>query len=149
MVGDNNKLGHNGVFVLADCAINENPSADEIVNIAFSTVNSTKTLISGINPKVALLSYSTKGSANGEHAIKMREATNKIMQFKPNFVVDGEFQLDAAVVNSVAAKKAKNSPLKGQANILIFPDFCQLKHNKQKEDDNVIKFKNTSSYIPL
>lgn len=122
MVSENESFGEDGVFVLSDCGINENPTAQDLCQIVFDTVASARQT-TNITPKVALLSYSTLGSAEGAHPTKMREAKQFILQQRPNFVVDGEMQLDASIVPAVAAKKAPNSMLKGEANILIFPDL--------------------------
>lgn len=122
MVSENESFGEDGVFVLSDCGINENPTAQDLCQIVFDTVASARQT-TNITPKVALLSYSTLGSAEGSHPTKMREAKQFILQQQPNFVVDGEMQLDASIVPAVAAKKAPNSMLKGEANILIFPDL--------------------------
>ena len=110
------------LYVIADGGVILNPTADELADITCDTVNSFKTLI-GDNPKVALLSYSTKGSAGGESAEKVVTAYEILRQKKVKFVFDGELQLDAAIVPEVAAKKCPKSPVKGEANVLIFPDL--------------------------
>ena len=91
--------------------------------ICFDTVKSARTVANIKQPKVALLSYSTKGSADGDSALKVRDATSLILAENPDFIVDGEFQFDSAVVPSVCAKKAPGSKVEGKANILIFPDL--------------------------
>lgn len=123
MISDNKEFGEDGVVVLSDCGLNIDPTADHLKQICFDTVKSATTVANISNPKVALLSYSTKGSADGDSAQKVREATNLILAQNPPFVVDGEFQFDAAVVPSVCAKKAHGSKVEGKANILIFPDL--------------------------
>lgn len=110
------------VYVLADCGMNINPTADEIVEIAKMSAVSART-IAGIEPKVALLSYSTKGSAEGDDAIKMREAKVKLDEQNVDFEYDGEMQLDCAIVPSVAALKAPNSSVGGKANVFVFPNL--------------------------
>ncbi len=122
MVVPDCKYGENGVFVFGDCGLNENPNAEQLSEIAISSSNSFKQLI-GENPKVAMLSYSTYGSAHSELTEKVIEATNLVKQKNPDLCVDGELQLDAAIIPEVAEFKAKGSKLQGQANTLIFPDL--------------------------
>ncbi len=117
----NNEQGEE-VYVLSDCGVNINPTADEIVEIAKLSAVSART-IAGIEPKVALLSYSTKGSAEGDDAIKMREAKAKLDEQKVDFEYDGEMQLDCAIVPSVAQLKAPGSPVGGKANVFVFPNL--------------------------
>jgi phosphate acetyltransferase len=108
-------------FVFADCAINISPSADELAEIAISTAETAKSF--DIDPKVAMLSFSTKGSAASMETQKVSEATRTAQQTRPDLVIDGEFQFDAAFVPAVAQKKAPDSPLRGEANIFIFPSL--------------------------
>ena len=122
MVVPNCKYGENGVLVFGDCGLNENPNAEQLSEIAISSSNSFKQLI-GKEPKVAMLSYSTYGSAHSELTEKVIEATKLIKQKNPNLCVDGELQLDAAIIPEVAEFKAKGSKLQGKANTLIFPDL--------------------------
>ena len=122
MVVPNCKYGENGVLVFGDCGLNENPNAEQLSEIAISSSNSFKQLI-GKEPKVAMLSYSTYGSAHSELTEKVIEATNLVKQKNPDLCVDGELQLDAAIIPEVAEFKAKGSKLQGQANTLIFPDL--------------------------
>ncbi len=122
MVVPDCKYGENGVFVFGDCGLNENPNAEQLSEIAISSSNSFKQLI-GEEPKVAMLSYSTYGSAHSELTEKVIEATNLVKQKNPDLCVDGELQLDAAIIPEVAEFKAKGSKLQGQANTLIFPDL--------------------------
>ena len=122
MVVPNCKYGENGVLVFGDCGLNENPNAEQLSEIAISSSNSFKQLI-GKEPKVAMLSYSTYGSAHSELTEKVIEATKLVKQKNPNLCVDGELQLDAAIIPEVAEFKAKGSKLQGQANTLIFPDL--------------------------
>ncbi len=113
-------------LLYADCGVNPNPTADELVDIAISTIQTHKALLGGV-AKVAFLSFSTKGSAKHEIVDKMIEAAAKtkarVAAEGINAVVDGELQADAALVPAIAAKKAPGSALKGDANILIFPDL--------------------------
>lgn len=109
-------------FLFADCAINPDPTPDLLVQIAIDSVNSYKQLIGSI-PKVAFLSYSTHDSASGPAVEKVKIAAKTFQSLCPEIVSDGEVQLDAAISPEVAQIKAPNSPLKGQANILIFPDL--------------------------
>jgi phosphate acetyltransferase len=114
------------VLFYADSGVNPNPTAEQLVDIVVSTIHSFKALIGG-QPRVALLSFSTRGSASHPLVDKMtlatRLASERVAELKLDAVVDGELQLDAAIVPSVAAKKCADSPLKGAANILIFPDL--------------------------
>lgn len=116
------KQGHDGVLAFADCALVVNPTAVEVAEIAISTAHSTR-VIMGAGPKVALLSFSTKGSAKHPRAGKMIEALRILHERAPDLSVDGELQADAALVSSVAASKAPGSPVAGHANTLIFPDL--------------------------
>jgi len=114
------------VLLFADCGVNPNPDADQLVDIAMATSKTYRALI-GKQPKVAFLSFSTKGSAENEILVKVTEAANKfaakVKAENLDILCDGELQADAALVPSVAAAKAPESPLKGAANILIFPDL--------------------------
>lgn len=122
MIVPNNSYGEDGVLVFGDCAVNPNPTAQQLADIAIASAESA-VQIAGISPKVALLSYSTKGSASGELVDKVTSALEIIKQHKPDLAVDGELQADAALVSSVAALKAPNSTIAGNANVLIFPDL--------------------------
>lgn len=119
-----NEFGEDGVFIFADCGMNENPNEEQLADIA---IESSKSFIELVNPegipKIAMLSYSTKGSAHSELTEKVINATKLIHEKEPNLLVDGELQLDAAIVPEVASSKAPNSPIKGNSNILIFPDL--------------------------
>lgn len=115
-------LGHDGMLLFADCAVNPNPTAEELAAIAIATADTAKNLCK-INPKVAMLSFSTKGSAKHEVVDKVRRATEIANELRPDLDIDGELQLDAALVGSVASQKAPNSKVAGKANILVFPDL--------------------------
>ncbi|HPE16175.1 MAG TPA: phosphate acetyltransferase [Oscillospiraceae bacterium] len=108
-------------YAMADCAINLNPSEDDLAEIAEATVVTAR--IFGIDPKVALLSYSTKGSGKGETVDKVRGAAEKLAARHPDFPVDGELQFDAAFAPEVGRQKAPGSPVAGWANTFIFPDI--------------------------
>jgi phosphate acetyltransferase len=115
--------GNDGVLAFADCALVVDPCAVEVAEIAISTAHSTR-VIMGADPKVALLSFSTKGSAKHPHAEKMVEALRILRERAPDLAVDGELQADTALVPSVGASKAPGSPVAGRANTLIFPDLA-------------------------
>ena len=116
------ELGSNGIFLFADCGVNPNPNEQELADIAIQTAKSAKELLN-IEPKVALLSFSSKGSAEHELIDKVRHAYDIVKEKEPNLIIDGEIQVDAAIIPEVAQLKSPNSPLKGNANILIFPDL--------------------------
>ena len=122
MVVPNCTYGEDGVFIFADCGLNEYPDADALSEIAISSSKSFKQLV-GKEPKVAMLSYSTMGSAHSPLTEKVVEATKLLKEKAPNLVCDGEIQLDAAIIPEIAERKAPNSPLKGESNVLIFPDL--------------------------
>lgn len=115
------KDGEQELIAMGDCAINLKPTEDDLVEIGIETANCAK--IFGIDPKVAYLSYSTKGSGKGEDVDKMRNACEKAKAAAPDLAIDGELQFDAAVSPVVAATKCKGSPVAGQANTFIFPDI--------------------------
>jgi phosphate acetyltransferase len=107
--------------LFADCGFVMDPNAEELSEIAISTADSAKKF--GLDPKIAMLSFSTHGSASNPSVDKVREATELVRKKRPDLVVDGEIQLDAAIIPSIAAKKCPDCVLKGEANILIFPDL--------------------------
>lgn len=115
-------LGENGTFLFADCGLNQDPTADELADIAETSSKSFKSLI-GAKPIIAMLSHSTKGSAKHPLVDKMVEATNIARERYPNLCIDGELQADAALVPSVAKTKAPGSEVGGKANVLIFPNL--------------------------
>ncbi len=117
------KYGQDGVLVFGDCAVNILPSAEQLADIAIASADSAKA-IAGINdPKVALLSFSTKGSAKHENVDKVTTALNIVKEKAPELNVDGELQADAALVAAVGKLKAPGSNVAGEANVLIFPDL--------------------------
>lgn len=122
MVVPDCEYGENGTFIFGDAGLNENPNPDQLSEIAISSSKSFKQLVQK-EPKVAMLSYSSHGSAHSELTEKVIEATNLLKEKEPNLIADGELQLDAAIIPEVAASKAPTSPLKGEANVLIFPNL--------------------------
>jgi len=114
--------GAEGQMLFADCAVNPNPNEDELAEIAIATADSAKNLLQ-IEPKVAMLSFSTMGSAKSELVDKVVNATRTAKALRPDLAIDGELQLDAAIVESVGKKKAPNSTVAGKANVLVFPDL--------------------------
>ena len=122
MVVPDCEYGENGTFIFGDSGLNENPNEEQLSEIAISSSKSFHQLV-GKTPKVAMLSYSTHGSAKSELTEKMINATKLVKEKEPDLIVDGELQLDAAIVPEVAKFKAPNSPVKGEANVLIFPNL--------------------------
>ncbi len=122
MVVPNCEHGENGTFVFSDCGLNEYPDSDALSEIAISSAKSFEQLV-GTQPKIAMLSYSTYGSAHSPLTDKVVEATKLLKQKEPNLICDGELQLDAAIIPEIAASKAPGSPVAGKANTLIFPDL--------------------------
>lgn len=116
------EYGENGTFIFGDSGLNENPTAEELSEIAISSSKSFEQLV-GTEPKVAMLSYSTYGSAKSELTEKVIEATKLVKEKAPSLCVDGELQLDAAIVPEIAKSKAPGSKVAGNANVLIFPDL--------------------------
>lgn len=122
MVVPDCEYGANGTFIFADSGLVQNPTPDELASIANSSAESFELLV-GEEAKVALLSHSTKGSAKHADVTKVTDALALAKEQFPNLNVDGEFQLDAAIVPSVGASKAPGSPIAGKANVLVFPDL--------------------------
>ncbi|MEZ5346480.1 MAG: phosphate acetyltransferase [Pyrinomonadaceae bacterium] len=122
MVVPDKKFGHQGAMIYADCGVVIDPDVTQLAEIAIASADSCRALI-GTEPKVAMLSFSTKGSAKHPFAEKVIEATKTIKVRMPELEVDGELQADAALVPAVARSKAEGSPVAGQANVLIFPDL--------------------------
>ena len=122
MVVPDCEYGENGTFIFSDCGLNENPDSEALSEIAISSSKSFEQLV-GKQSKIAMLSYSTYGSAHSELTDKVITATNLVRQKAPELIVDGELQLDAAIIPDIAKSKAPGSPLKGEANTLIFPEL--------------------------
>lgn len=118
----NSEFGENGLFFFSDCGLNQNPNSEELAQIAISTAKSFETLVER-KPKVAMLSYSTMGSAKADEVTKVQEATKLAKEQAPELLLDGEMQLDAALVPSIAKTKAPESKVAGCANVLIFPEL--------------------------
>ena len=117
------EYGQDGVMIFADCAVNPNPTAEQMAEIAYASAQSAKSIGSIAEPKVAMLSFSTKGSAKHELVSKVQEATKIAKERYADLVVDGEFQADAAIVPKVGASKAPGSDVAGKCNVLVFPDL--------------------------
>jgi phosphate acetyltransferase len=122
MVVPDTSFGVNGALIYADCAVVPNPDATQLADIAVASAESCRALL-GTEPRVALLSFSTKGSAEDETLEKVREAVETLKKRNVDFAFDGELQADAALVPSVAKHKAADSPIQGDANVLVFPDL--------------------------
>lgn len=116
------KYGESGLLLFADCAVNPNPTAEELAAIAITTAETAKKLCN-LDPKVAMLSFSTMGSAKGELVEKVQKATAIAKEMRTDIDIDGELQLDAAIEEEVAQLKAPGSPVAGKANVLVFPDL--------------------------
>jgi phosphate acetyltransferase len=114
--------GHDGIFIFSDVAVNPNPDAKQLAEIAVSSADTAR-LLPGVDPVVAMLSFSTKGSAKHELADKVIEATNLAQEMAPELSIDGELQADAALVPEVGKKKSPDSDVAGRANVLVFPDL--------------------------
>ena len=119
----NRDFGEDGLLVYADCVVNPCPNAEELANIAVATAETARKLCGISEPRVALLSFSTKGSANHALVDKVREATEIARALAPDTLIDGELQFDAALVPEVGALKAPGSKVAGRANVLVFPDL--------------------------
>lgn len=122
MLVPGSKYGEEGMLLFSDCAVNPNPNADQLAAIAIATAETAKNLCK-MDPRVAMLSFSTMGSADHELVDKVRTATEKAKELRPDLQIDGELQLDAAIVQKVADQKAPNSKVAGKANVLVFPDL--------------------------
>ena len=119
----NPDLGEDGLLVYADCVVMPCPTADELAYIAIATADTAKRLCGFTEPRVAMLSFSTKGSAKHDLVSKVQEAVAKAHELAPDLLLDGEMQFDAALVPEIGQSKAPGSPVAGRANILVFPDL--------------------------
>ncbi len=122
MLVPGSKYGEEGMLLFSDCAVNPNPTSEQLAAIAIATAETAKSLCK-MDPKVAMLSFSTMGSADHELVDKVRIATERAKELRPDLQIDGEMQLDAAIVQKVADQKAPNSKVAGKANVLVFPDL--------------------------
>lgn len=113
--------GEQGLLLFADCGMNIQPNAEQLAAIAMSSADSAASL--GWQPRVAMLSYSTKGSAGGDSVELVTQALQLVKAGRPDILIDGELQLDAAIVPAIGQKKSPSSPVAGRANVLIFPDL--------------------------
>ena len=120
MILKDKEFGEDGLMVFADCAVHPNPTAKELAEIAVAT-GETTSAIAGFEPRIAMLSFSTKGSAQHEMVDKVVEATKLAKEMAPNMKIDGELQADAAIVEAIGKKKAPGSEIAGNANVLVFP----------------------------
>lgn len=122
MIMKDKKWGDNGIIVFADCAVHPDPTAQELAEIAVTTAKTTRAIV-GVEPRVAMLSFSTKGSASHPMCDKVIDATRFAREMDPDLLIDGELQADAAIVEAIGRSKAPLSPIAGKANVLIFPNL--------------------------
>lgn len=122
MILKDKEFGEDGIIVFADCAVHPNPSEKELAEIAIATAGTTRA-IAGFEPRVAMLSFSTKGSASHEMVDKVVNATKLAREMAPDLQIDGELQADAAIIEAIGRKKAPGSNIAGRANVLVFPSL--------------------------
>lgn len=122
MILDDKRFGDDGIIVFADCAVHPDPNAEELAQIAVSSARTAKA-IAGLDPRVAMLSFSTKGSAKHPMVDKVVEATKLAKEMAPDVAIDGELQADAAIIEAIGQKKAPGSKIAGKANVLVFPSL--------------------------
>lgn len=123
MINTEKEYGYNGTLLLADCGLNENPNASELSKIAIDSAHTAKDLCMFDESRVAMLSYSTFGSASSELTEKVVNAVNEANEIAPELLIEGEMQVDAAIIPEVAKLKAPNSKVAGKANVLVYPDL--------------------------
>ena len=128
MILKDKEFGQEGMFVFADCAVHPNPNENELAEIAVATAKTTRA-IAGFEPKIAMLSFSTKGSAKHEMCDKVINATRIALEMDQDLQIDGELQADAAIIPSIGKSKAPESNIAGHANVLIFPTLGNRKHS--------------------
>jgi len=122
MILPKKEFGENGIMVFADCAVHPVPNARQLAEIAIATAETAKALVK-IEPKIAMLSFSTKGSAKHEVVDRVVEATKIARTMQPDLQIDGELQADAAIIEAIGKSKAPGSSIAGKANVLIFPNL--------------------------
>jgi phosphate acetyltransferase len=116
------EFGDEGIMIFADCAVNPDPTAEQLAQIAISSAHTARS-IAGLDPRIAMLSFSTKGSATHETVDKVIKATQMARESTPGLQIDGELQADAAIIPSIGQKKSPGSEIAGKANVLVFPDL--------------------------
>ncbi len=122
MIMQEKHWGEDGILVFADCAVHPDPNAKELAEIAVMTGRTTRAIL-GVEPRIAMLSFSTKGSAKHPMCDKVIEATRLAREMEPGMLIDGELQADAAIIESIGKSKAPDSPIAGKANVLVFPSL--------------------------
>lgn len=122
MILKDKEFGENGIIVFADCAVHPDPTEHELAEIAVATAATTRTIL-GFEPRIAMTSFSTKGSAEHPMVDKVVNATRIAKEMDPSLIIDGEIQIDAALIEAIGSNKASDSPVAGSANVLIFPDL--------------------------
>jgi phosphate acetyltransferase len=122
MILNDKSFGEDGILVFADCAVHPDPTAQQLAEIAVQTGITTRA-IAGFEPRIAMLSFSTKGSAEHDMVTKVRQATEIAQKMAPDMMIEGELQADAAIIAEIGQKKAPGSKIAGHANVLVFPDL--------------------------
>jgi phosphate acetyltransferase len=122
MILQDQSFGEDGILVFADGAVHPDPDERQLAEIAVATAGTTRSIL-GFEPRIAMMSFSTKGSAKHPMVDKVINATRLAKEMDPTLVIDGEFQADAALIEAIACSKAPGSPIQGNANVLIFPDL--------------------------